>query len=122
MVERLSPGLSAFWATAFMIFILLTQKPIFAYFRGAREQLGDKFKEGFQDFLDGLIDGARNMIGIGIATATAGIIVGSVSQTGVGAVLADLVEIMSFGNLLLMLLLTAVLSLILGMGLPTTAN
>ncbi len=62
------------------------------------------------------------MIGIGIATATAGIIVGAVAQTGVGLVLADLVEMLSMGNLMLMLLLTAVLSLILGMGLPTTAN
>ncbi|MBA4245421.1 MAG: C4-dicarboxylate ABC transporter, partial [Pseudomonas sp.] len=51
-----------------------------------------------------------------------GIIVGAVSQTGVGLVLADLVELLSMGNLLLMLLLTAFLSLILGMGLPTTAN
>jgi hypothetical protein len=69
-----------------------------------------------------MIAGARNMIGIGIATATAGIIVGAVSQTGVGLVLADLVEILSMGNIMLILLLTAVLSLILGMGLPTTAN
>ncbi|CAN0586221.1 unnamed protein product, partial [Ectocarpus sp. 12 AP-2014] len=50
------------------------------------------------------------------------IIVGAVSQTGVGLVLADVVEILSGGNLMLILLLTALLSLILGMGLPTTAN
>ncbi|MDX1321011.1 MAG: DUF3394 domain-containing protein, partial [Oceanospirillum sp.] len=78
--------------------------------------------QGFDELVDGLITGARNMIGIGIATATAGIIVGAVSQTGVGSVLADLVEVLSMGNLLLMLILIAVLSLILGMGLPTTAN
>src|SRR3546814_5084173 len=65
---------------------------------------------------------ARNMICIGIATATAGIIVGAVSQTGVGLVLADLVEIVSMGNIMLILIFTAVLSLILGMGLSTTAN
>ena len=69
-----------------------------------------------------LITGARNMIGIGIATATAGVIVGVVSQTGVGAALSNLVEILSFGNIMLILIWTAVLSLILGMGLPTTAN
>ncbi len=34
MVDRLSPGLSAFWATAYMIFILLTQRPLMAMFRG----------------------------------------------------------------------------------------
>ena len=62
------------------------------------------------------------MIGIGIATATAGIIVGAVSQTGVGSALADVVEVLSGGNILAILFLTAVLSLILGMGLPTTAN
>src|SRR3546814_2816402 len=62
------------------------------------------------------------MVGIGIATATAGINVGAVLQTGVGLVLADLVEIVSMGNIMLNLIFTAVLSLILGMGLPTTAN
>ena len=121
MVERLSPGLSAFWATVFMMFILLTQRPLFALFRG-QGGLNAQVRRGGNDLLEGLIAGARNMIGIGIATATAGVIVGAVSQTGVGLVLADLVEILSLGNILLMLILTAVLSLILGMGLPTTAN
>ncbi|MBF8223122.1 TRAP transporter permease [Halomonas sp. 328] len=121
MVERLSPGLSAFWATVFMIAIMITQRPLTAIFRG-RSRLAEDIKEGFLDLWDGLVSGARNMIGIGIATATAGIIVGAVSQTGVGLVLADVVEVLSMGNLMLILLLTAVLSLILGMGLPTTAN
>ncbi|WP_422367928.1 TRAP transporter permease [Pelagibius sp.] len=121
MVERLSPALSAFWATAFMIFIVVTQRPLFALFRG-ESALGAWFGKGLTELYEGLVAGARNMIGIGIATATAGVIVGSVSQTGVGLVLADLVEILSFGNILLILLWTAVLSLILGMGLPTTAN
>ena len=121
MVERLSPGLSAFWATCLMIFILLTQRPLFAVFRG-QFNLGTTMAQGFNELIDGLVTGARNMIGIGIATATAGIIVGAVSLTGVGLVLADLVEIISMGYLVLMLLFTAILSLILGMGLPTTAN
>jgi TRAP-type uncharacterized transport system fused permease subunit len=121
MVERLSPGLSAFWATVFMIFIILTQRPITSVFRGRSEMSAD-LREGAMDLWVGLVTGARNMIGIGIATATAGIIVGAVSQTGVGLVLAEVVEILAMGNLLLILLLTAVLSLILGMGLPTTAN
>lgn len=121
MVERMSPGLSAFWATMFMIFIMVTQRPVIAFFRGHSKFAGD-VKEGFKDLWDGLVAGARNMIGIGIATATAGIVVGAVSQTGVGLVLADVVEILSGGNLMMILLLTALLSLILGMGLPTTAN
>ena len=121
MIERLSPGLSAFWASMLMIFILATQRPLMTAFRG-EGNIGAAFRVGFNDLITGLINGARNMIGIGIATATAGVIVGAVSQTGVGSVLADLVEVLSFGNIMLILLLTAVLSLILGMGLPTTAN
>ncbi|MEC9367734.1 MAG: DUF3394 domain-containing protein, partial [Pseudomonadota bacterium] len=121
MVERLSPGLSAFWASAFMIFILVTQRPLFAYFR-KQYDYQDAFMRGLNDLKEGLVSGARNMIGIAIATATAGIIVGTVSQTGVGSALAEVVEVLSGGNILAILMLTAILSLILGMGLPTTAN
>jgi TRAP transporter 4TM/12TM fusion protein len=122
MVDRLSPGLSAFWATAFMIFILVTQRPLSALMEGRAGAVAGEFAAGVSDLLEGLVAGARNMIGIGIATATAGIIVGCVSQTGVGSALANVVEALSGGNILAILALTAVLSLILGMGLPTTAN
>ncbi|SIT04597.1 TRAP transporter, 4TM/12TM fusion protein [Roseivivax lentus] len=121
MVDRLSPGLSAFWAAAYMIFILVTQRPLTALMRG-ESNFATETTRGFVDLLDGLVTGARNMIGIGIATATAGIIVGAVSQTGVGSALADVVEVLSGGNIMAILVLTAILSLILGMGLPTTAN
>ena len=122
MIERLSPGLSAFWGSVMLVFILLTQRPLLSLLRKDGGHEHGTFTDGVVDLREGLIAGARNMIGIGIATAAAGIIVGAVSQTGVGLVLADLVELLSMGNLLLMLLLTAFLSLILGMGLPTTAN
>jgi len=121
MVEQLSPGLSAFWATLFMIFIIVTQRPLLAQFRG-RGQVGAAVRLGFSELLEGLVAGARNMIGIGVATAAAGIIVGTVSLTGIGLVMTELVELISGGNLIIMLLLVAVISLILGMGLPTTAN
>ena len=121
MVEQMSPGLSAFWATMFMIFVMLTQKPIIAFFRG-RGNLGHAARQGAFDLIDGLATGARNMIGIGVATAAAGIIVGTVSLTGIGLVMTEIVELQSGGNLMLMLVLVAVISLILGMGLPTTAN
>ncbi len=121
IVERQSPGLSAFWATLFLMIILLTQNPLMAYFRG-KKSLKNEFIYGFLNLLDGLISGAKNMTGIAIATAAAGIIVGVVSLTGVGQVLTDLVEKMSGGSFVLVLVLTALISLILGMGLPTTAN
>lgn len=121
MVEELSPALSVFWAIGFLMFIVVTQKPLFAYFRGTGNYL-TQLLHGLRDLYDGLVIGARNMIGIGIATAAAGIIVGTVTLTGIGLVLTEVVETIAGGNLILMLLLVAVICLILGMGLPTTAN
>ncbi|PTX54621.1 TRAP transporter 4TM/12TM fusion protein [Litoreibacter ponti] len=121
MIERKSPGLSAFWATMLLFGILLTQKTLKAMFRGEVNAMS-RLRDGLIDLVVGMIDGARNMIGIGLATATAGIIVGTVSLTGIGQVMADFVEFLSGGNLILMLIFVAILSLILGMGLPTTAN
>jgi TRAP-type uncharacterized transport system fused permease subunit len=62
------------------------------------------------------------MVPIALATAVAGIVVGSITLTGLGQVLLDVVDTLANGNILIVLLLTAVISLILGMGLPTTAN
>ncbi len=120
-VERFSPGLSAFWATVFMVFIVVTQRPLTAWFQGGAD-LGGAARRGWGELLDGLVSGARNMIGIGVATAAAGIVVGTVTLTGIGLVMTEFVEFISGGNLVLMLVFTAVISLILGMGLPTTAN
>ncbi len=119
--ERLSPHLSAFYACLAMIFIALTQKPLKAMFRGEGNFMGG-LKEGFDDCAIGMISGSRNMISIGIATAAAGVIVGSISLTGVHGIVGQFVEFLSGGNLLIMLILVAIMSLVLGMGLPTTAN
>jgi len=121
MVEELSPGLSAFYGTMALIFLVVTQKPLIALFRGAGNGVA-QVREGLDDLVDGLTTGARNMIGIAIATAAAGIIVGTVSLTGVGLVLTEIVIAISAGNLIIMLLLTAVICMILGLGMPTTAN
>ena len=121
MVEELSPGLSAFYGTCALMFLVATQRPLIALFRGQRNWIGPLW-EGFVDVREGLITGARNMIGIGIATAAAGIVVGTVALTGVGLVLAEIVITISGGNLLFMLLLTAVICMVLGLGMPTTAN
>ncbi|ACM03992.1 TRAP-T family transporter with fused DctQ/DctM subunits [Cereibacter sphaeroides KD131] len=120
MIEMQSPGKSAFYAVAVMIFIIVTQRPLKALFRG--EDVGQAFGAGFGDLIEGMIAGARNMIGIGVATAAAGIIVATVTKTPIGTELAGLVEMLSGGNLFIMLILVGLFSLILGMGLPTTAN
>jgi len=121
MIERFSPGLSAFWATMGMMFIALTQHSLKAMLRQQGDLLAG-FKHGFAQLIEGMVAGARNMIGIAVATGAAGIIVGTISLTGAHQVMGEFVEFLSGGNLMLMLFLVAVLSLILGMGLPTTAN
>jgi len=120
LLERLSPTLSAYWASVAMIFIVVTQKPLKALFR--KQTLAGAFSEGWRDCFQGMVGGARNMIGIGVATGAAGIIVGTVSLTGAHQVIGELVEYLSGGSLITMLLLVAMMSLILGLGLPTTAN
>ncbi|MEL6979503.1 MAG: TRAP transporter permease [Pseudomonadota bacterium] len=122
MVERQSPARSAFFATALMIGIIATQRPLKAMFRGQADKIMQELIAGFVDLREGLIAGARNMIGIGVATAAAGIIVATVTRTPIGTELAGLVEQLSGGVLFLMLVLIGLFSLILGMGLPTTAN
>ncbi|WP_441351670.1 TRAP transporter permease [Sulfitobacter sp. JL08] len=119
-LERLSPSLSAFWATVFMIIVALTHRPLKAMFRG--EGLGGSTVAGWNDFVQGLILGARNMIGIGVATGAAGIIVGTISLTGAHQVIGQVIEVIAGGNIWVLLILVAIMSLILGMGLPTTAN
>ncbi len=120
MLLRLSPATAVFYAILLLVAILLTQRSLKRLFSG--KPLLPGFQDGWRDLVVALRDGARNMIPIGVATATAGIVVGTVSLTGIGQVLGDLVEILSFGSVPLMLILTAVICMILGMGLPTTAN
>ena len=120
-VERFSPETSVYWATMFMMFIVLTQKLILAIFRG-QSNPAYQLISSVKDLKLGFVNGARNMIGVGVATTAAGIIIGTVTLTGVGQLIIGWVEFIAAGNLFLILLFTAMISLILGMGLPTTAN
>lgn len=73
-------------------------------------------------FVESLENGARNTIGVAAACAIAGIIVGIVSLTGIGLKLADGLLMLSGGIDILALFLTMIACIILGMGVPTTAN
>ncbi|NLY74377.1 MAG: TRAP transporter permease [Firmicutes bacterium] len=73
-------------------------------------------------FIKALENGARNTIGVAAACAIAGIIVGVVSLTGIGLKLADGLLTLSGGIDIIALFLTMIACLILGMGVPTTAN
>ena len=78
--------------------------------------------QGLRSVVDGFHDGARNMIGIGAATATAGVIVGAITLTGLGLRMTEFVEFVAQGNVMMMLLFIAFVCLVLGLGVPTTAN
>lgn len=77
---------------------------------------------GLKEIVNGLIDGSKGVLGVLIACATAGIIIGVVTKTGVGLKVATALLDLSGGQLLPAMFFTMVTSLILGMGVPTTAN
>jgi TRAP transporter 4TM/12TM fusion protein len=120
MVEEMSPSLSAFWAIAMLMGLMVTQRPLIAAFRGQRAP--GAWARGLRELVGGMTDGSRNMIGIGVATATAGIVVGAITLTGLGLRMTEFVEFVSQGNVVVMLLFIAFVCLVLGLGVPTTAN
>ncbi len=120
VVERQSAGLAAFNAIVLVIVVLVFQKVILAYIR--QENMFPALMAGLRDLFEGLTNGARYMVPIGIATAAAGLIVGTITLTGLGQRLLEVIEVVSMGHLMLILFFTALTSLVLGMGLPTTAN
>ena len=118
MVLRWSPQLSALYA----IFILVAVMGLWRAFDGWRAgRIGYELKRTALEMGQALFQGARNMMGIAVAVAAAGIIVGVVTM-GLGGKVVELIGFLSGGSLVLVLILTALASLILGMGLPTTAN
>jgi TRAP transporter 4TM/12TM fusion protein len=121
MIEEFSPALAAFWATAVLVVLMLTHRPLTVSFR-RQEGTVREVRRGASEVIEGLNDGARSMIGIAIATGTAGIIVGGITLTGLGLRMTEFVEFVSFGNVFVMLLFTAFVCLVLGLGVPTTAN
>ncbi len=121
IILRQSAQMAAFNAIMFMMMIMVTQKPILAMIQ-KRKLTMSIWIEGFYDIGHGMVNGAKNMVPIAVATGVAGIVVGSVTLTGIGLILADVIDILSGGYIIAILFLTAIVSLVLGMGLPTTAN
>jgi len=147
VIARSSPAFAVVWAIATLVLLMLAQAPVKARLRG--EPVGAALIAGLGDVIRGLEAGARNMVGIAVAVATAGIVVGTVNLTGLGLRLTEIIEAVArsmaslFGLVVLplvqlfgaspdaasntltfsmVLIITAIASLILGLGLPTTAN
>mgnify|MGYP000935109107 FL=1 len=121
IVLRQSAASAAFNAIMLLMILMVIQHPFRAML--AKEKITKEiWLSGFVDILAGMISGAKNMVPIAIATALAGIVVGTITLTGLGQVLLEVVETLADGNIYAILALAALISIILGMGLPTTAN
>ncbi|MDC0901517.1 TRAP transporter permease [Candidatus Pelagibacter sp.] len=113
---RFTASYSIFYATISLIFVNL----IYLTIKG--KNLKNSLKVWFNQTIVGFEKGALNMVGVGIAIATAGIIVGAVGSTGLSTNLIIVIESIAKDNVSILLFLTIILCLLLGMGLPTTAN
>ena len=113
---RFTASYSIFYATITLILINFINLIIKV------ENKKDAFKEWFNQTVVGFEKGALNMVAVGIAIATAGIIVGAVGSTGLSTNLIIVIESIAKDNVTILLFLTIILCLLLGMGLPTTAN
>ena len=113
---RYTASYSIFYATITLIIVNLINRT----FKQQSFQLG--LNTWFNETIVGLEKGALNMVGVGIAIATAGIIVGAVGSTGLSTNLIIVIETIAKDNIAILLFLTIILCLLLGMGLPTTAN
>lgn len=122
IIDQKSPALSAFWACCTLLVMSISQFALISLFRGRTDEIPAGLKHGLRGVVRGLENGARNMVGIAVATATAGVIVGTITLTGLGLRMTDLVELVSGGNIIIMLGFTAMVCLVLGLGVPTTAN
>lgn len=119
IVERRSAQLSAYYGILSLVVVMIAQDLWPALKRKCSWK--SAIKTAALNIYESLALGGRNMMSIAVAVAAAGIIVGVVTL-GLGGVITELVEILSGGLLIPLLIITAIVSLILGMGLPTTAN
>ncbi len=119
IIVRHSPEFAAFNAIWVMAIIMMLQRPVKAYLN--KEPIGGAFKQSIVDIFGALAGGGRNMVSVALATASAGIIVGVVAL-GLGQLITAIIDTLSGGNIYLMLVITAIASLVIGMGLPTTAT
>ena len=113
---RLTASYSIFYATLALISVNLINKIL------KERDLKKSLIIWYNQTVTGFEKGAINMVGVGIAIATAGIIVGAVGSTGLSTNLIIVIESIAKDNVMILLFLTIILCLLLGMGLPTTAN
>ncbi len=113
---RFTASYSIFYATLSLILVNFLNKII------KKSNFRDGLITWYNQTIVGFEKGAINMVGVAIAIATAGVIVGAVGSTGLSTNLIIVIESVAKDNIAILILLTMILCLLLGMGLPTTAN
>ncbi len=123
IIKRYSPNLAAFYSILVLIAIVFIREIVKATKSKANiaKALVGALTDSFVTIGRGLVAGSKNMLTVALATATAGIIVGIVFM-GISGMVVDVVADFSFGYIFPLLVITAAASLVLGMGLPTTAT
>jgi TRAP transporter 4TM/12TM fusion protein len=119
VVVRFTASYSIFYTISTLLIVNLLKKILEGY---RKKETIHFIKIWYNETITGLEKGALNMVSVGVAIATAGIIVGAVASTGLGTNLILVVETVAKDNVAILIGLTIVLCLVLGMGLPTTAN
>jgi len=106
MIMGKSPGFAAFWSTLSCIAVSWVRK---------------ETRMGPKEIWEAIQTGAKNTLIIGATLGVIGIIVGTISLTGIGLKFSDIIISLASGNLLAAIFLVALASLVLGMGVPVTA-
>ena len=110
-----TPETSCYKAILCLLIIIIIQE------LWSQKNIKDGLSKAIKIIKSGSENGAKNMVTVALATAASGIIVGVVNM-GIGGMMTEMVEILSQGNIFLMLFITAITCLLLGIGLPTTAT
>ncbi len=110
-----------------LVYFMITRTMAFAAIAGTLcailvSMFSKDTRINFKKFFDALENGARSTLTVGIACATAGIIACVITTTGIGSALISMIVGAAGGNLFFGLFLTMITCIILGMGVPTTAN
>ena len=121
IIERWTAGSAVFYSVLILMLIMLGQG-IRSALMVTNETIFKGFIDGLKNIAKGMIRGAINMVSVAVAIACAGIIVGAVASTGLSNAMVEVVEVISGGNFYVLLVMVMLLCLILGLGLPTTAN
>lgn len=119
-VLRNSPDRAAFYCILTLVAVFFIERVI--RLRAEKHAAAKALNETRKVVTDGLLAGARNMVSVSIAVAAAGLVLGSIGASGLSNALQEILTFIAGDSIFPILLATALLSIILGMGLPTTAN